>query len=339
LIYLGSQFLVFLATKVLLRLARKTKTMVDDLIVEKTHRPLVYVLVFWGLRFSINILELTPKLNEISNHIFDSLIIILITTVIIRVVDILISEWGGKWSEKTSSTLDDELLPIFHAVSKVIFVVLSVIYVMKAWAIDVSGLLAGIGIAGIALSFAVKDSLANIFGGISLILDRTFRVGDIVKVDDTTSGKILNISLRSTRIRTWDGEVVIVPNSIVANSKLTNVMQPDMAIRVNIEFGTVYGSDPDKVKKVAKETITKIKGVSKEQDVKVLFLSMGDFSLNFKAMFWVDDLSNKWDMHQKAIAAVYNALNKAKIGIPFPTHTVHIADDKKKPVRKAKGKK
>jgi len=231
-LYLLSKFLVYIAKKFFLRLAKRTKTKADDLIVERTSSPMVSLVVTFGLKIAINILQFPESINKFSNHIFDTFIIIYITVIIVRVIDVLIDEWGKLFAKKTKSTIDDELLPLFHRTSKIIFVILSIIFILRRWEVDVSGLLAGVGIAGIAISFALKDSLSNIFGGISIIFDKTYKMGDIVRLEGGESGKILNIGLRSTRIRSWDGEVLIIPNSIMANTKLTNVMQPDLAVRI-----------------------------------------------------------------------------------------------------------
>lgn len=327
-VYLISKIVVFIITKVLLRIAKKTKTKGDDLIIEQTQSSVVGLIVMAGIRIAVNVLDIPEKVLFVVNGAIDTILIFLVLRIIVKVIDILITEWGGNWAKKTKSTIDDELLPLMHRTSNVIFVILGIIFVLKRWSIDVTGILAGMGIAGLAISFAVKDSLANIFGGISLILDKSVKVGDIIKLDSGDSGKIMNIGLRSTKIKNWDGEALIVPNSIMANTKLINVTQPDLSIKISILFAVKYGSDPEIVKELAQKIIMNIEGVSKTQDVVVWFTEMGDFSLNFKAMFWVDDISDKWTVHQKCISALYKELNRKKIGIPFPTQTIHLEKNK-----------
>jgi small-conductance mechanosensitive channel len=326
LIYLSSRLMVFLSTQVFLKIAKRTKTIVDDLIVERTKKPMVKLFVSFGLRFSINVLNLPPLIDRISNHIFDSLMIIFSLIIISRVLSVIIQEWGHNFANETDTHVDEEILPLFIKTSEIMIVIMCIIFILQRWNVDVTGLLAGVGIAGIAIGLAVKDSLSNIFGGVSLILDKTFRKGDVIKLDTGETGKIFSVGLRSTKVMNFDGEMIIVPNSIMANTKIRNNMQPDLSVRVTIEFGTSYSSDPEKVKVLVTDILNKTPGVfiTSDKPIKVWFIEMGDFALKFKAMFWVLDINVKYDVHQQAINNLFKGLNKAKINIPFPTQTLFI---------------
>ncbi|GAG07218.1 unnamed protein product, partial [marine sediment metagenome] len=132
------------------------------------------------------------------------------------------------------------------------------------------------------------------------------------------------VGIRSTRVRTYSNEVIIVPNSIMANSKIINYAQPTLYGRGQVKFGVVYGANPDKVQKTILDIVKKHPKISTKKEPVVEFLSMGDFSLNFTAKFWCEDYTAVWRTERELTTAIYNGLNKAKIGIPFPTQTVYL---------------
>ena len=175
-----------------------------------------------------------------------------------------------------------------------------------------------------AIAFAMQESLSNIFGGISIILDKSIRIGDLITLDDKTTGKILKIGLRSTRIKTFDNEAIIIPNSKLANGNIHNIAQPEPKLRVVIPFGVAYGSDINKVKRLVLLEIKKVKHFVDDPEPSVKFLEMADSSLNFKAFFFVDSFENRFGAIDEANTRIYNALNKAKIEIPFPQVDVHL---------------
>ena len=244
-----------------------------------------------------------------------------------KILNILISVWGKKWAEKTESTLDDELLPLMHKASNIVAIIIGSFFILDVWKIDVTGLLAGVGVAGLAIGFAVKDSLANIFGGISIILDKAIKVNDVIKLENGSTGTIVDVGLRSTKIRTWNNELLIIPNGTLANSTIQNYKKPDLSVRAEITFGVEYGSDIDKVKEVVERTLKKVPKVVKKDDekpIQILFLNMGDSALEFKARFWVKNYGDKFSTKIRATEDIYKSLNKSKIGIPFPTRTVYL---------------
>jgi MscS family membrane protein len=155
------------------------------------------------------------------------------------------------------------------------------------------------------------------------VLDKTFKVGDKVQLESGELGTILDIGLRSTKLRTYDNEVIHIPNGFLANAKVKNYTQPDVSIRVNVEFGVEYGSDPDNVKKIVLEAIKQVDTVLPEPEPIVQFLKMSDFSLDFVARAWVKSYGKAYSTKVNITDAIYKALNKANIGIPFPTHTVY----------------
>lgn len=305
---------------VLKPLTKKTKTKIDDLIVKSISSIILYIVLALGLKIGLQYFEYE---TEIYNSLIETLLIVLIGILIFKIIHNFAKHWMMEWAKKTESTADDRLIPLVEKILKAIVFVLAIIFIFSAWHINISPLLATAGIAGLAIGLAVKDSLANILGGLQLVLDRTFKVGDKVQLDSGELGVILDIGLRSTKLKTYDNEVIYIPNGILANAKVKNFTQPDLSIRVNVNFGVEYGSDPEKVRQVVLEAIKKIDTVLDDPEPIVQFLRMSDFSLDFVARAWVQEYKQAYSTQLKMTDEIYNALNKAKIGIPFPTRTIY----------------
>ncbi len=318
------------------KIARKTSSDIDDRIVKATKLPLYLLVLFFGAKTALVPLNLSEKALGITNNIFDSFLIVIAAKVIISIINIFIDVWGKNFTERTKSDVDDQLLSMLHKFINIAAVIVVFLFILSVWGIEIGPLLASLGIAGIAIGFAVKDSLANIFGGIQLILDKTFKVGDKVELQDGTVGVIQDISLRSTRLRTYDNELIIIPNGKLTNENVKNHVQPDLKMRVRVPFGVEYGSDPKKVKEVVLKAIKKIDTVIDDPEPDVLFMEMADFSLNFRAQFWVDSYEKWFNSKIKANEVIYEALNKSGIGIPFPTRTLYMHEVKNKKSKKRK---
>lgn len=320
LFYLAAKLIAWILRVVVHAFVKKTKTNVDDLILEKTKIWFVGLFFFIALRIWV-----IPVLNGgILEKINNSVIVFLITMIVIVIAGISINVWGKIWARRTKSTLDDNLLPLFRKLSNVILGVAGLLFILKIWSIDVTPFLAGAGVAGLVLGLALKDTLANIFGGISLILDKNFQIDDVIKLSSGEIGKIMDIGLRSTKVSTFDNELLVIPNANLANATIQNFAQPEPKARVVVEFGVVYGTDVEKVRKTVLSAINKVENVLDDPKPRVYFNTMGDFSLGFRLFFWVDNYTKRFNAKEKATEAVYNSLNKAKIGIPFPTQTVYL---------------
>ncbi len=315
-----AKIVLFVFEKYLKKIASKTKTEIDDLIFENTEKPLFYLILAYGLKLAL----LNLKINGVVSKIINSVMALVFLLIILKGIDVLITTWGHTFAKKTKTTIDDVILPLFHKIAKVIFVIIALMWILKIWEINITPYLAGVGISGLVLGFALQDSLKNIFGGISLILDKTFKVGDKIKIESGDLGEVHDIGLRSTKIRTYDNEILVIPNGQLANSRIQNYTKPNSKIRVGVDIGVEYGTDVKKVQKLVLETIKSMDEIIEDPAPTVNFLEMADFSLKFKAYFWVDDWRKSYSKKLEATEKIYNALNKAKINIPFPTQTVYL---------------
>ncbi|MEA3414080.1 MAG: mechanosensitive ion channel family protein, partial [Nanoarchaeota archaeon] len=318
------QIFVSIFKKVFVKITSKTKTDLDDLILKKISKPLTLLAVIIGLRLGLGEVTFVENIQIIFDKIMYSLILITIFIAVYSVLFILINSAWRKYSKNKKKGRAEGLFHLIEGTLKVIFVLGGFISILSYWGVELGPLLAGIGIGGVAIAFALQSSLANIFGGISIILDETIHVGDLVNLDGGVNGKILKIGLRSTKVKTFDNEIIIIPNAKLADSNIHNVAQPEPKSRVVIPFGVAYGTDIAKVKKIVLAELKKVKNFVEKPEPSVRFLEMGDSSLNFKAFFFVNSFENRFAAIDEANTRIYNALNKARIEIPFPQLDINM---------------
>jgi len=316
-----AKLITFISERYLKKWAKKTTTEVDDLIVQRIKPPFSYVMLFVGVKYALKPLALDGIWFA---HLIDSIVIIAFVYIIAVILDILIEAWALEFAKKTASKLDESLLPLFQKVLKVVFFLIGGIWVLKEWNVEIGPFLASLGIAGFVIGFAMQDSLKNIFGGVSLILDKAYQVGDKIKLESGELGEVIEIGIRSTKIRTYDNEVITLPNGKMASAKIQNYVQPNLQARVVVDFGVAYGINIDEVKEVINKTLQSISDILDDPAPDTIFIEMGDSALKFQARFWVDDYRNAYDKKLEATDKIYKALNEAGIEIPFPTTTVYL---------------
>ncbi len=319
-----SQIMLLVFNLYLKQIAKKTATQFDDLIFEYTKQPLFFFILLWGLRLALIHIDV----DGIVSIIVKSAMAIIFLYLLMRITDVAIQSWGNTIAKKTETQIDEVLLPFFHKIAKALFVIIGIVWMLHIWGVDITPYLAGAGIAGIILGLALQDSLKNILGGISLLLDKTYQVGDKVSLENGDVGEIADIGLRSTKMVTYDNEVLYVPNGYMANSKVRNFARPDPRVRVKLEFSTEYGSDLKEVRKAVLSVIRDMDDVLSKPEPAVNFLAMGDFALKFRVVFWIPKWDREFQKKVEATEKIYNALNKAKIGIPYPTSTVYLKKSK-----------
>lgn len=315
---------VFIIEKIVLKLTAKTKTEVDDLIVARTSKPLTFLVLIVGIKFALSVLPFSEKAFNLIHQILSSLVFVVCFLIAYRIFFILVDQGLKHKAKRTHVPLNEGLFNLIIGTIKVLVVITCILSVLSFWGVEIGPVLAGLGIGGIAIGLALQPTLSNLFGGISMILDKSVRVGDVVDLGAGVSGKILKIGLRSTKIRTFDNELMIVPNSKLSTENIHNIAQPEPQVRVVIPFGVSYGSDVEKVKKIVLSEVKKVANLKKDMEPYVKFIEMGASSLNFKAYFFVESFENRFDAIDEANTKIYNALNKAGIEIPFPQMDVHL---------------
>jgi MscS family membrane protein len=313
-----------LAQKIMIGLTRKTKTDVDDIIVQKSSKPLTLLSLLLAFRFAVEELSFAENFVLIFSRILYSAAVIIVGYIIYVIIDTALIRGWSHLSKKTKVDLDENLTTLFHGTLKFALVILAILYILDLWGVAIGPLLGALGIAGLAVALALQPTLSNIFSGVAMILDKSVRIGDWVVLEDGMWGVVEKIGIRSTKFRTFDNEMLIIPNSKFADSRVQNVSLPEPKARIVLPFGVAYGSDVDKVKKIVSAEIEQLPHIDKSEGIHIRFMEMGDSALKFKAYFYVESFEFRLGVLEEANCRIYKALGKAGIQIPFPQMDVHL---------------
>jgi len=305
------------------KITAKTKNNIDDMIIKLIQKPLIGALFVAGLLTGLQFLTLSQETSATISNIIGILITLIIMWVIIKVIDVLIKEGLGKLSEKTDSKLDDQLVPLLSKLAKFTVIALFLVIILDNFGYDVTALIAGLGVGGLALAFAAQATIADAFGGFSIITAKPFVVGDAVSVDGTV-GKVEEVGVRFTRIRNWDGRLVTIPNSKLASSVIENITS-EPTRKVTLNLGLTYDTNTKQMQKamdICRDIIESHKGCEKKPSI--TFSEFKDFSLNILVMYYIKEKSSWRDIIGEINMEILKEFEKAKLNFAFPTRTVHV---------------
>jgi MscS family membrane protein len=315
----------FLFKRVFLYYTSKTKLESDSLIVSALRKPLYMTVIIIGIFFSLHYTDLTTTYMAILDGIGLTLLSVIWVITLIKINKILFEKVFPHLTRKTETQVDDELLPLFKGIINVSLVFIGALAILNViWNINVTPLFASAGIAGIAVAFAAQDSIAQLFGGISIYFDQPFKKGDRIELDSGEVGIVHEVGIRSTRIMNLYNNMIIIPNKIIANSKIINYTSPQSNMLVKMTIGVAYGSDVEKVRSVLYDIIRSNDLVLKYPESSVRFNEYGDFSLDFGLYMWIRSPSDKIKLIDMINSRIADSFEKEGIEIPFPTRTLYI---------------
>jgi small-conductance mechanosensitive channel len=217
------------------------------------------------------------------------------------------------------------LILLAKRAGSVMIVIFYAAILLDHFGINITGLAAALGIAGLAFSLAAQDTIADAISGVIIMLDQPFRVGDRIEIDNLdTWGDVVEIGMRTTRIRTRDNRMVIVPNSAISNNQIVNYTYPDPRYRVQVDIGIGYGQDIEYVRKIIHDTVRDLPGILEDKPVDVLYNEMGDSSMTFRARWWIKSYEDTRRIYDRVNTALQNALDEAGVDMPFITYDVNL---------------
>ena len=319
--------LYYLSKTIGRKIVGKTKSRYDDIILDIIEEPIVMLLFTLGIYIAALTLKMSEGMFSFITNAIEIAITIAIAWFILRFVDNLIEHFIVPLTSGTESDLDDHLVPILRKLSKTVVIVLSALIIISNFGYNISSVLAGLGIGGLAFALAAKDMLANLFGGVSILTDKPFKIGDRVRVDEI-DGYVREIGLRSTRIETLDGTQMIVPNAKIADSVVENV-SAEKARKTKMTLGLTYDTSNKKIEQ-AVEIVREIikKNEHTEDDSRVYFTGFGDFSLNVLVIYWIKNLDEILPARHAINMEIKKQFEKAKIDFAFPTQTIEFVKKK-----------
>ena len=328
LIYVLLSFIfAFIIDQVFIRvfrtLVKKSKTNIDDQIIEVLHKPLYFTILFFGLSISIKLLGPSELLMFYIDASFKTIIIFVWSTSIYKSFIILI-EW---LSRKTDSFnfIQLKTIPLFENLGKIVIFLLLIYFVMLSWGIDVTAWVASAGILSVVIGFAAKDTLGNLFAGIFIMADSPYKEGDYINLDTGERGFVRNIGIRSTRILTRDAVEITIPNSVIATSKIINESGGfSEQERIRITVDVAYGTKIDEAKHIMSQIALDSENVCKEPKPVVRFRTFGESGLTLQLLAWIEKPESRGRVIDELSTLIYESFNREKIEIPFPQRTVHI---------------
>ncbi|MES9986345.1 MAG: mechanosensitive ion channel family protein [Candidatus Thiodiazotropha endolucinida] len=309
------------------RLTSHTSTHIDDLIVQYLRSPLFWTLALIGIVASSSLMGIDESVRSTLVSFVLSVLILLWMLFAVRISKLLLSEASRR--AKPNAMVRPQTLPLFTNIAAITIIVFAVYFMFQSWHVDMTAWLASAGIAGIAIGFAAKDTLANLFSGVFIMADSPYKIGDYVVLDDGGGirGKVTHIGIRSTRLLTRDDVEVTIPNSIMGNSKVVNESGgPHVKYRIRVAVGVAYGSDIDQVRDVLMSVARESETVCDQPEPRVRFRTFGASSLDFELLCWVDNPELRGRVLDALNSAVYKRFLVEGIEIPFAKQDLYIKE-------------
>lgn len=326
LIVLLGGLLGVLFVEFMLWLLKLTPPDFDYRLVTTIEKQLKWLIVLFFIQFATARLAfLSPELKQWLDLTYFSLFVILIATIVWKLVDYGLEGPLLQASSPENRNLIITFTPLLSRSIQVLIFLVSLAIILQAFGVNLSALLAVLGLGGLAISLAAKESLEDIINGFIILIDRPFQIGDRIKIESMdTWGDIESIGARTTQIRTIDNRRVIVPNSIIGNSQVENYTGPDPSLRMEVSLGIAYGSDIDQVLEIIRNAILSVPGVMERQPPVVEFREFGDSAMIFRALYWLENYTDI-RLRTQVNRSIYMALTEANIEMPFVTYDVNLA--------------
>ncbi len=304
-----------------------TATDLDDRILRRITPPASMLVVSAGLYFAVKSIPLPDKIHIAASGLLFILTIAILTNIVYRSLDELLLWYAGRIAAKGNDGLNRQLMPLIEKLATIFLVATALIIVLKHFNYDILSLVTALGIGSLAIGLAAKDTLANMISGFTLMIDRPFRIGDRIQLSGGQAGDVQDIGLRSTKIKTLDNQLLIIPNSDLCNNLLTNQAFPDIRAKGRINIGVAYGSDVAQVKQLLLATALEVNEVLPDPPPEAFFTSFGDSALQLALFFWVEDYTSLFPTIDRINSLILTRFNEHGIGIPFPTRAVIMQKD------------
>ena len=321
----ASILLQWILTQVVLRMARKTKTNLDETIVLSVRLPILLTLLFVGIYFSLK--RVDPALLD--STLFRTRAVLVTIAAFVwmkalrKVGDAICDALARRADE--FQWIQPQSVPIYEILSGLLVIGVGIYAILLAWDIDLTAWLASAGIIGIAVGFAARDTLANLFAGVFILADSPYRIGDYVVLDSGERGKVTDIGIRSTRMITRDDVEVTIPNALMGNSKIYNETGgPHDKFRIRIPLMVCYGEDLDKVRATLMDVATSNPQVCSLPEPRVRYRSFADSGVTLEMLCWVDEPVLRGIVTDRLVVQIHTRFGEENIVFPYPRQELFL---------------
>ncbi|TDG11832.1 mechanosensitive ion channel family protein [Seongchinamella unica] len=320
---ISASFLAYILSRLISGLIKVSGGRISETVGYTVRSPLYWTVLGLGALTAVRLLPLSQKAAGIAGSVIFSLLLVSWSTFAIRVtrgILLHLSRVRGK-----RQLIHSQTLPLFNNIALVVVLAIAGYLFFVIWNIDMTAWLASAGIVGIAVGFAAKDTLANLFAGVFILADAPYKIGDYIVLDNNQRGKVTNIGLRSTRILTREDVEVTVPNSIIGNSSIINESGgPHVKHRIRVPVGVAYGSDIDLVRNVLERIADDEAEVCADPEPRVRFRQFGNSALEFELLSWVEEPEIRGRVVDALNCQIYHQFRDHGIEIPYSKHDIHV---------------
>jgi len=305
------------------RLASMTSSVLDDAIITHLRKPVFMTVLFFGFTLAVSAAQLIVGTEIVINLLLSVIVASWMRAALRISTDLLAS-----LSDQVGFVLiEPRTVPMFDLSIKLATILVGSYILLLIWGINPVGWLASAGIVGIAIGFAAKDTLANLFSGFFIVADAPYKIGDYITLDTGERGKVSAIGLRSTRLLTRDDVEVTIPNGVIANAKIVNESGgPYLKMRARIQVGVAYGSDVDQVCEILSALAAEHAEVCSFPEPRIRMRGFGASSLDFELLVWIEHPEYRGRIAHELYMQIYKTLNAEGIEIPFTKQDVYIKE-------------
>ena len=304
-----------LLLRLLLRIARKTSSAYDEAFLRSIRLYILLLVLVISLDLATNrLVLLPPAVTQVLDGILYAASVLILAVIFSKLVDQAVLWYLDLARKAGKSAPKEAALQLIQRTGHIIVLLVSSLLILDRFGVNITALLATLGIGGLAVSLAAQDTLSNMVSGVMLVIDQPFRIGDRIEIQGlNTWGDVVDIGLRSTRIRTGDNRMVIVPNSTISRNFVINYSYPDSHYREQINITVRYGSDTNTLREVITQAVRSVEGVLTEQPIDVIFMEFDEATLSLNVRWWTAARSDARSDIDQVNEAVYLALKEAKI--------------------------
>ena len=322
-----SKFADYLTRVWLKKWSKRTETKFDDLLLELLNGPVKVVLFVIFLRIGLDVFRWPDLVQKVLAKGFTIIVACSLTYMVLKFVDLLMGYWKHRATADADGTFDEQLFPIVRKTLKLFIIVVAALVTLTNIGIDVTAAIASLSIGGLAVGLAAQDTLANLFGAVAVFVDKPFRIGDRIQLDQV-DGTVESIGLRSTRVRNLNGHLITVPNKTMGNATITNISRrPNIKTEMNI--GITYDTPAEKVRRALKILEEVYRGHAMTSDLILSFNKFADSSLNILVVHWWNSTDFKAYLAgmQELNLTIKERFDAEGISFAFPSQTLYIKQD------------
>ncbi len=312
----------YVLQEILPRFTAKTQTTLDDELVKALRRPVNLLVLLTGFALAIHSLEFNVVDFGLIDMVLTILYIMLGAYLVSNIIHGLIQWYSNDIAPKTQSKLDDQLMPFLDKVDRIIIFTIALLMTLDRLGYQITPILASLGVAGIAVAFAAQETISNVFGAFSILTDKPFKVGDRIELSENEIGDVIDIGVRSTRIRTMDNKIVIMPNAVISKGKIINYAEPDLMVRYTIKVGISYKSDIDRALQIMTEIAKNTDGVISDPVPRAYVVALSSYSIDLILHIWVRDYKLEFEVPDRIYREIIRRFAQENIEIPYPITTI-----------------